>query len=152
MRLIRRFVIIKRHNSITTHHLSVRRKPSRREARALVQAQAHVRACSAHAARDCTHVAHRAPWPSGVIHSQRPCRRSPSTFIMCARSRTHAFNYIFASQQPRERETGRGYAMGTGRPLEEEKRHTRTIHLRNCCTDVTKNPAEAGRARAAIAL
>jgi hypothetical protein len=66
-----------------------------------------------------------APWPSGVIHSQRPPpppppprHQSPSTFIMCALARARAcarvFNYIFASQLPGER-TGREGNAARGR-------------------------------------
>lgn len=73
---------------------------------------------------NCTHVA--APsWPSGVIHSKRPSRRLPSTFIIyvyapvCTRvcegvrecewtARARAFHYIFfIGNSGRERENER---------------------------------------------
>lgn len=105
---------------VTTHYLSVRRKLSRRGA--------CVDAGCAYATRDCTHVA--SPWPSGVIHLQRPCRRSPSTFIMCALAlalaRARAFNYIFASQLPRERKTGRAERRRRRRRRKKKKRGTHT--------------------------
>jgi len=95
---------------------------------------------------DCMrlHARCTAPWPSGVIHSQRPPRRqSPSTFIMCALARARAcarvFNYIFASQLPGERTTGVPPAEGRRRRGDAHGRSG----LRNRAADVTRKSPRA---------
>lgn len=90
--------------------LSVRRKLPRVEATFV---RARVRACSARLHTRCTAVAFgrhslAAAVPPFAIHFHYVRARA----LVLARA--HAFNYIFASQLPRERKTGREYRGGDG--------------------------------------
>lgn len=70
--------------------------------------------------RATAHTLHRRGLRASFTRSGRAAGRHPLS--LCARSRAlvlaraHAFNYIFASQLPRERKTGRGYRGGVGIP------------------------------------
>lgn len=70
--------------------------------------------------RATAHTLHRRGLRASFTRSGRAAGRHPLS--LCARSRAlvlaraHAFNYIFASQLPRERKTGRGYRGGIGIP------------------------------------
>jgi len=129
--LVDRFVITRLRDSASRHIiLSVRRKLPRIEARVATFVRARMRACSARLHTRCT-----APWPSGVIHSQRPCRRSPSTFIMCAlarsclRARTPLITFLHRNCREKERRAGGTAAWGRGyRRPSGGRRREREIH------------------------
>lgn len=131
--LVDRFVITRLGNSASRHIiLPVRRKLPRIEAHVATLIRARVRACSARLHTRCTAVAFgrhslAAAVPPVAIHFHYVRARA----LVLARA--HAFNYIFASQLPRERKTGRRYRGWVGIPprRSEEEEEERYAHGRS---------------------
>lgn len=107
-----RFVITRLRNSASTHYpFREKKTPSNGSARSDVRS----RSC-ARMQRATAHTLHRRGLRASFTRSGRAAGRHPLSLCARSRARAHAFNYIFASQLPRERKTGREYRSRVGIP------------------------------------